>query len=344
MIKKIALTLLVMIHIAAFSFEQALMMSQKGSYRVSAPSARLLFPDGSRILPAQRYFFHSGAFRESFIQIGQVLYGDQVSVSVDTDYTPYVKGSTGQIGQLLYQTAGCNFTLFNNLTSEDIIAPLLDGLTQAFVQELVAQLYDLDGGKYLAIPMGSSLYIQESSHADFFECLDYGTQTFKLIRKSDVVTQQELVELDKTQLRTRIVAQAKKLVNQPYQWGGRSALEKSGFDCAGFIEAAYRSCNQKINCSVDGQFNQSTQIEPHRLQPGDLIFFYQLNGNIKKVCHVIMYTGTMDNLIESCPVNGVVRESKFTGQFKQMIPQCLNDDAFTICNERYYISFRSILK
>lgn len=344
MIKKITLALLAMIHIAAFSFEQALMMSQKGSYRVSAPIARLLFLDGSRILPAKYYFFHSNLFRESFIQIGQALYGEQVSVWVDNHDMPYLTGSFGQMGQLLYKTAGCNFTLFNNLVSEEIIAPLLEGLTQVFVQESVAQLYDLDGGKYLAIPMGSSVYIQESSHSDFFECLDYGTQSFKLIRKSDVATQQELARLDKNQLRTRIVAQAKKLVNQPYQWGGRSALEKSGFDCAGLVEAAYQSCNQKITCGVQQQFDQSIEIEPQNLQPGDLIFFYKLHFNIKRVDHVIMYTGANNNLIESCPINGIVRESKFTDQFKQMIPQCLNDDAFTVCDEVYHISFRSILK
>ncbi len=248
------------------------------------------------------------------------------------------------MGQLLYKTVGSNFTRFDNLISEESIAPLLEGLTQAFVQEPAAHLYNSDKSVHETIPMGSSVYIRESSNADFFECLDYKTQSFTLIRKSDVITQLELAELNKTQLSTRIVAQANKLVDQPYQWGGRSALNGSGFDCAGLVEAAYRSCNQKITCGVQGQFDLSREIEPQNLQPGDLIFFYQNKFNTRKVDHVIMYAGAMDNLIESCPLAGVVKKSKFTDQFKAMIPECRNGDAFTVCDEIYHISFRSILK
>lgn len=183
----------------------------------------------------------------------------------------------------------------------------------------------------------------ESSNTDFFECFEYETKTFKLIRKSDVITQLELTELSKTQLRTRIVAQANKLVNEPYQWGGRSALNGSGFDCAGLVEAAYRSCNQKITCGVQGQFHQSIEIKPQNLQPGDLIFFYRNKFNTITVDHVIMYAGAMNNLIESCPIAGLVTKSQFYTQFKAMILECRNGDTFIVENELYYISFRSLL-
>lgn len=340
-IKKFLL-LLTFAHCVAFSFKQAAPMSQAKPYRVCAPTARLLFPGQPSMLPASCYFLHSNILREHYYQFGQALYGEKVAIWTDNDYTTHLQGSFEQLGQLLYETTGNNFTRFNNMTSEENISSFLEGLIPAFVQQPTAQLLHADKTLHVTIPMGSALYVQESNEPEFFECFEYKTQTFNLIRKSDVLTQQQLATFTTNELRSRIVAQAEKLLGQPYQWGGRSALENSGFDCAGLIEATYRSCNQKIVCSVQRQFEQSKEIQAYNLKPGDLIFFYQNKFGHKKAEHVIMYT-KFDTLIEACPLAGVVTKSQFSTQFKAIIMEVQNGDSFIIEGEVYYISFRSLL-
>lgn len=104
--------------------------------------------------------------------------------------------------------------------------------------------------------------------------MDHKSELFKLIRKTDVVIKQELAELNTSQLRKTIVMQAEKLLGQPFQWGGQSALEGSGFDCSGLVKSAYQSCGKDIKRCVTQQFETSREISPFELQPGDLIFLY----------------------------------------------------------------------
>jgi hypothetical protein len=59
------------------------------------------------------------------------------------------------------------------------------------------------------------------------------------ISKDNVCKIGDLTRLTEQEKRINIIKQARKLLGQPYQWGGRAALEGHGYDCAALVQIAY---------------------------------------------------------------------------------------------------------
>lgn len=189
--------------------------------------------------------------------------------------------------------------------------------------------------------MASPLYIREKNE-EFFEFFDHKSKQFKLIHKSDVFTKKtiENFALDEALLREKIVEQAHKLLDQPYQWGGQSALEGSGFDCSGLVKSAYQSCGKDIKRCVTQQLEASREINPMQLKAGDLIFLYVETANKKKIArHVIIYAGN-NEAIEACPIEKKVKKTTIPFSFNQLG----NGSVLPLPHEgdRLRLSFRSI--
>jgi cell wall-associated NlpC family hydrolase len=71
-------------------------------------------------------------------------------------------------------------------------------------------------------------------------------------------------------------------IGRPYVWG---AAGPNSFDCSGLIMWAYRKVGISLPHYTGSQWNAGTHVSRDRLQPGDLVFFYN------DLHHVGLYIG-----------------------------------------------------
>ena len=84
-----------------------------------------------------------------------------------------------------------------------------------------------------------------------------------------------------TQLsRTDIIDQAKKLLNVPYLWGGRSS---GGIDCSGLTQLAYRVGGYYLPRDSSQQILTGDDIDLQEILAGDLAFFTNQEGKMNHV-------------------------------------------------------------
>ncbi len=85
------------------------------------------------------------------------------------------------------------------------------------------------------------------------------------------------------------LAAAKTQVGVPYVWGGETPGE--GFDCSGLVQWAWAKAGFVIPRTTESQWANLRHIPLTSLQPGDLLFYYNLDGD-HEVDHVVMYAGS----------------------------------------------------
>jgi cell wall-associated NlpC family hydrolase len=79
------------------------------------------------------------------------------------------------------------------------------------------------------------------------------------------------------------VAEAKKYLGTPYQWGGSSP--KTGFDCSGLVQWAYAKAGIQIPRTSEQQILAANgkPVDRAHLEPGDLVFFRNAGGDVHHV-------------------------------------------------------------
>jgi cell wall-associated NlpC family hydrolase len=79
------------------------------------------------------------------------------------------------------------------------------------------------------------------------------------------------------------VAEAKKYLGTPYQWGGSSP--KTGFDCSGLVQWAYAKAGIQIPRTSEEQIlaPNGKPVDRAHLEPGDLVFFRNAGGDVHHV-------------------------------------------------------------
>ena len=82
---------------------------------------------------------------------------------------------------------------------------------------------------------------------------------------------------------------AKREVGVPYVWGGETP--GVGFDCSGLVQWAWARAGFTIPRTTETQWAELRHISLKQLQPGDLLFYYNLDGD-HQVDHVVMYAGS----------------------------------------------------
>ena len=80
----------------------------------------------------------------------------------------------------------------------------------------------------------------------------------------------------------RVAKYARQFVGVPYRYGGASP--RSGFDCSGFVAYVFRHFGVNLPHYTFAQYRRGRHIPRRRLEPGDLVFFDDLN-------HVGLYVG-----------------------------------------------------
>jgi cell wall-associated NlpC family hydrolase len=75
----------------------------------------------------------------------------------------------------------------------------------------------------------------------------------------------------------------------PYVFGGEEP--GVGFDCSGLVQWAWGQAGVSIPRTTETEWPALTHVSLDALQPGDLLFYYDLDGD-NQVDHVVMYTGS----------------------------------------------------
>lgn len=88
----------------------------------------------------------------------------------------------------------------------------------------------------------------------------------------------------------------KSFIGKPYVWGGES-MQEGGFDCSGFIYAAFNKAGHKLKRSTAQVYSSTvgTRIKLEDAKAGDLLFFGQ---SLNKISHVAVFLGN-GQMIES---------------------------------------------
>ena len=74
-----------------------------------------------------------------------------------------------------------------------------------------------------------------------------------------------------------------------YVWGGETP--GVGFDCSGLVQWAWAQGGITIPRTTESQWPDMVHVALNDLQPGDLLFYYNLDGD-NAVDHVVMYVGS----------------------------------------------------
>jgi cell wall-associated NlpC family hydrolase len=74
----------------------------------------------------------------------------------------------------------------------------------------------------------------------------------------------------------------------PYVFGGEQP--GAGFDCSGLVQWAWRQAGVSIPRTTETEWPALTHVPLNALQPGDLLFYYNLDSD-NQVDHVVMYAG-----------------------------------------------------
>jgi cell wall-associated NlpC family hydrolase len=85
------------------------------------------------------------------------------------------------------------------------------------------------------------------------------------------------------------VAAAEHQIGVPYVWGGETP--GVGFDCSGLVQWAWAQAGIQIPRTTESQWPDLVHVTLNDLEPGDLLFYYNLDGD-HTVDHVVMYVGT----------------------------------------------------
>ena len=82
---------------------------------------------------------------------------------------------------------------------------------------------------------------------------------------------------------------AESQIGVPYVWGGETPGR--GFDCSGLVQWTWTKAGVTIPRTTQAQWPALTPVPLSALQPGDLLYYYNLDGD-HQVDHLVMYVGS----------------------------------------------------
>ena len=85
------------------------------------------------------------------------------------------------------------------------------------------------------------------------------------------------------------VSAAESQLGVPYVFGGASPSQ--GFDCSGLVQWAWAQAGVSLPRTTEVQWPALTHVSLDALEPGDLLFYYNLDSD-DAVDHVVMYVGS----------------------------------------------------
>jgi cell wall-associated NlpC family hydrolase len=107
--------------------------------------------------------------------------------------------------------------------------------------------------------------------------------------EQEATTTITIAEVGSTAQGLAAVKNAEHEIGVPYVWGGETP--GVGFDCSGLVQWAWGKAGISIPRTTETQWPSMLHVALTDLQPGDLLFYYNLDGD-DEVDHVVMYVGS----------------------------------------------------
>ena len=115
------------------------------------------------------------------------------------------------------------------------------------------------------------------------------TAANKVLAAIAAATPPTITEVAGTAQGDRALKFAESQIGVPYVWGGETP--GLGFDCSGLVQWAWAKAGITIARTTYTQWPALHHVALSALQPGDLLYYYNLDGD-HEVDHVVMYAGS----------------------------------------------------
>ena len=111
-----------------------------------------------------------------------------------------------------------------------------------------------------------------------------------------------------------VMDEALSYLGSPYKYGG---ITRSGFDCSGFVSAAFKPLDISLHRSSHEMAHQGKNVDLKNVQIGDLLFF--VTGRNKRISHVgiVIEIGSEIKFIHSSTSRGVIISSLSEGYWSK---------------------------
>ena len=198
--------------------------------------------------------------------ISQILFGEYVEIIENDKTTGYSK-----VRNSFDDYEGwCTISLLHPLELKDIIS--LKENKISITRDILMPLEAKDGISRLYLGAGSTVYVNKNLTLE--------------VRGISYIIPERLSITQEYKTQERIISSAKKFINIPYLWGGRSSF---GIDCSGFVQNIYKQAGiplprdawQQSECGKLISFIEESL-------PGDIMFFDNEDG---KITHTGIFLG-----------------------------------------------------
>ncbi|HEY5267155.1 MAG TPA: C40 family peptidase [Acidimicrobiales bacterium] len=169
----------------------------------------------------------------------------------------------------------------------------LENSTQATIDTVKGKLrtqiinYEIQAG--VAAAKAKNAAGQEQAIAAASEVGGQNAANLVIAAIQAAVKTQTIAEVAGTAQGAAAVKAAVSQIGVPYVWGGETPGR--GFDCSGLVQWAWARAGITIPRTTETQYPDMLHVSLTALQPGDLLFYYNLDDD-HQVDHVVMYVGS----------------------------------------------------
>ena len=195
-----------------------------------------------------------------------------------------IKQVTIQEAAAQEQTTRMKALMQQNIANENATRAILNGIKGAFKTQIIN--YEILQGIAAAKAHNYAGQQQAVAVAQSVGGIAAGNAVLTAIAKAVPPTVSQIAG---TKEGAAAVAAALSQIGLPYIWGG--ATPGKGFDCSGLVQWAWGQAGFQIPRTTQTQWPALHHVALSALQPGDLLYYYNLDGD-HQVDHVVMYIGS----------------------------------------------------
>ncbi|MDE3064393.1 MAG: C40 family peptidase, partial [Acidobacteriota bacterium] len=184
-----------------------------------------------------------------------------------------------------YQTNRMQYLLAQNVHNEQTTRATLAVLTQSLKKQIIA--YEVALGAQAARERNTVKEEDAVAAASAVGGQAAANQVLSAIQKATPITYSGSPAGSAEGMKALHAAESQ--IGVPYVWGGESPGH--GFDCSGLVQWAWAQAGFTIPRTTETQWPALHHIPLTALQPGDLLFYFNLDGD-NLVDHVVMYAGS----------------------------------------------------